>query len=538
MVWEVPGEIISILGAVVTVRAHPRPSCLAYQLTSIPVWSHLYSYSFEQNAEWTREYPGQEEILEYLVGVAQKHELYRYIRFNTSVDEARWDDAEKKWKTTVTVAGGKDAEFGEHYTLTSDFLVSAVGQLNQPKYPDIPGLSEYKGKIMHSARWDWSYDLQDKKIAIIGNGATAAQIIPELAKVAKQLTIHQRTPNWVIPRADAPIPPWKRAVFKYVPPIRWRYRADMMDFRETFFDAVIDKNTPFAHLLVDMSTQLMKAQLPDREDLWSKLTPNYAIGCKRVIITDDYFPVFNESNVTLETGKIAKITESGIEIEGEAALDYDLIVLATGFRTVEFMHPINITGSAGRSLSSVWSGGAKAMYAMLVESLPNFAMLYGPNGNLGHNSIVLMVEAQSRYISTLVKEILAAKLNGKTLTLTPKKERVDAYNERIQKVLQSSSFADPNCGSWYKDPETGLITNNWSGTVIEYQKMLASVNWSDFDLAGSGADALQQEGKVTKIGRVVEESTVSYRTMGLTALSVAAVGVGVVLRATGRLRLR
>ena len=502
----------------------------------------------------------------YLIGVAQKHELYRYIRFNSSVDEARWDDAEKKWKTAVTVAGGKDAEFGEHYTLTSDFLVSAVGQLNQPKYPDIPGLSDFKGKIMvsapsktglglaglrllpittnkarqkqHSARWDWSYDLQDKKIAIIGNGATAAQIIPELAKVAKQLTVHQRTPNWVIPRADAPIPPWKRAVFKYVPPIRWRYRADMMDFRESFYDAVIDKNTPFAALLADMSIQLMKTQLPDREDLWPKLTPNYAIGCKRVIITDDYFPVFNQSNVTLETGKIAKITETGIEIEGEAAQDYDLIVLATGFRTIEFMHPINIIGSGGRSLSSIWSGGAKDMYATLVESLPNFAMLYGPNGNLGHNSIVLMIEAQSRYISALVKEILAAKLNGKTLTLAPKKEKVDRYNERIQKVLQNSSFADPNCGSWYKDPKTGLITNNWSGTVVQFQKMLSNVDWSDFDLAGSGAEGLQDEGRVTKIGRVVEESTVSYRTMGLTAASLAAVGVGVMLRATGRLRLR
>lgn len=206
-------------------------------------------------------------VKEYIVGVAQKYELYRYIRFNTSVDEARWDDAEKKWKTSVTVSGGKDAEFGDSYTLTSDFLVSAVGQLNQPKTPDIPGLADFRGKLMHSARWDWSYDLKDKKIAIIGNGATAAQIIPELAKVAGQLTVHQRTPNWVIPRADAPIPAWKRALFKYVPPIRWRYRADMMDFRESFYDAVIDKNTPFADLLVSMSQDLMKAQLPDKPDL-------------------------------------------------------------------------------------------------------------------------------------------------------------------------------------------------------------------------------------------------------------------------------
>jgi cation diffusion facilitator CzcD-associated flavoprotein CzcO len=205
---------------------------------------------------------------QYIIGVAQKYELYRYIRFHTAVEEAHWDDTEKKWKTSVTVTGAKDAEFGQHYTITSDFLVSAVGQLNVPKTPDIPGINEFKGKLIHTARWDWSYELKGKKIAIIGNGATAAQIVPELAKVAGKLTIYQRTPNWVIPRADAPIPAWKRALFKYVPPIRWRYRAAMMDFRESFYDAVNDKNTPFAVLLVNMSKDMMKAQLPDRPDLY------------------------------------------------------------------------------------------------------------------------------------------------------------------------------------------------------------------------------------------------------------------------------
>lgn len=268
---------------------------------------------------------------------------------------------------------------------------------------------------------------------------------------------------------------------------------------------------------------------------WEKLTPNYAVGCKRVIITDDYFPVFNQSNVSLETGKIAKITEKGIEIDG-VETEYDLIVCATGFRTVEFMHPIKITGSAGRSLSQVWSKGAKAMNGMFVESLPNFAMLYGPNSNLGHNSIILMIEAQSRYVNALVKEILRAKVAGQSLTIAPNKEKVDAYNEKIQKVLRNSSFADPNCGSWYKNEE-GLITNNWSGTVIDYQKMLSRVDWSDFNLSGNGADGLEG-GKSTSIGRVVEETTVSYRTMGLTALSVLAVAGGVALRSSGRLRLR
>ncbi|KAK5551734.1 hypothetical protein LTR46_010329 [Exophiala xenobiotica] len=499
------------------------------------VWSHLYSFSYEQNSDWTREYPGQEEILRYLMGVAQKYELYRYVRFNTAVESAKWDDADKKWKTTVSVQGAKDAEFGSTYTITSDFLVSAVGQLNVPKMPDIPGLDEFRGKLMHSARWDWSYDLRGKKVAIIGNGATAAQIIPEIAKEAGHLTIHQRTPNWIIPRLDAPIPNWKRNLYKYLPMVRWRKRAEMMDFREAFYDAVFDNASATAQFLAAQSKDHMRAQLPDRPDLWEKLQPKYSIGCKRVIISDDYFPVFLRDNVKLETGKIERFTARGIVTDGREE-DYDLVVLATGFRTVEFMHPIEITGSAGRTLSSIWKEGGQALYGVTVESLPNFGMLYGPNTNLGHNSIILMIEAQSQYINAMVKEVIAARSRGDSLVIQPNAQRVKAFNDEIQSELEKSSFADPNCNSWYKVKESGKITNNWSRTVVDYQKLLSDVDWSDFDLSGRHADELKL--KKTHLGRVVEESLVSYQTMGLTALSVAAVGAGIALRHAGRLRLR
>lgn len=434
------------------------------------VWSHLYSYSFEQNSDWTREYPGQEEILEYLMGVAHKYQIYRYVRFNSSVDSAKWDDADKKWKTQVTVQGTKDAEFGSSYTLTSDFLVSAVGQLNQPKLPDIEGLDQFKGKLMHSARWDWGYDLKGKKVAIIGNGATAAQIIPEVVKEVGHLTIHQRTPNWVIPRLDAPIPKWKRNMYKYVPYVRSRKRADMMDFREAFFDAVWDNDSPTAQFLEAQSKEQLHTQLAGREDLWDKLQPKYKIGCKRVIITDDYFPVFLTDNVKLETGKIDRITDKGIVTDGQEE-EYDLIIMATGFRTVEFMHPIEIQGSAGRTLASVWKEGGEALYGVAVESLPNFGMLYGPNTNLGHNSIILMIEAQSKYINGLIKEVINARKQGGQLVIKPRQARVAEFNKEIQGELERSSFNDPNCGSWYKRQDNGRITQNWSRTVIDYQKV-------------------------------------------------------------------
>jgi cation diffusion facilitator CzcD-associated flavoprotein CzcO len=473
-------------------------------------------------------------LQEYLIGVAQKYELYRYIRFNNSVESAQWDDTEKKWKISVKVTGSKDAEFGGSYILKTDFLVSAVGQLNVPRYHEILGLNDFQGRTMHSARWDWAYKLEGKRIAVIGNGCTAVQIIPEIAKVASQLTVHQRTPNWITPRGDVPVSSLKRAIFKYVPPVRWRHRAEIMDFQESFHPAITDAESPFAHMLKDMSKAMMKAQLPDKPDLWDKLTPDYPPGCKRVIASDDYFPVFNQEIVSLETRPISKITEKGIEVDGEET-EYDLIVLATGFRTVEFMHPIKIIGAGGRPLSEIWAKGARGLYGITVESLPNFGMLYGPNTNLGHNSIMLMIEAESRYICALVAEVLRARQAGNDLVVTPKKERLEEFNDEMQKKLNSSSFAHPNCQSWYKN-ETGVITNNWSGTVVEYQKLLERVKWTDYELSGDGAEAVPETS--LKIPRVVEETCISHTMLVLGIVSTLAVGAGWVLRSSGRLRVR
>ncbi|KAK5018033.1 hypothetical protein LTR16_000600 [Cryomyces antarcticus] len=498
------------------------------------VWSRLYSYSFEQNPDWTREYPGQEEILDYLLNIANKYHLYKYIRFNTSVSEARWDDVEKKWKTVVKVSGTKDAEYSPEYTITSDYFVSAVGQLNVPNYPKIPGLETFKGKTMHSARWDWSYNLDGKKIAVIGNGATAAQIIPEIAKTASHITVYQRTPNWIIPRGDAPVSPMKRALFKYVPPLRWRARAMQMDFRESFYDAVINGQSPFAGDIRTWCEHQMHEALPDQPELWEKLTPKYNPGCKRIIISDDYYPTLARKNVTLETRPISRITENGIDLKGEdgqpapGESDFDLLVLATGFRTVEFMYPIDITGANGKSIKDIWRGGARAYYGTTVTDLPNFGMLYGPNTNLGHNSIILMIEAQSRYINALIAPVLDARRNGKNLALKPKPDVVDAYNDKVQQILNNSSFADPNCNSWYKNDE-GRITNNWSGTVIEYQENLATVDWTDYIAEGTGTDVLEGKTK-SNIGRVVEETQFSNTTLAFSVLSAAIVAGGFLAR--------
>ncbi|KAJ6023057.1 hypothetical protein N7499_008375 [Penicillium canescens] len=471
------------------------------------IWSSLYSYSFEQNPDWSREYPGQEEFHAYLVRIAEKYGLYKYIRFNSTVEEAQWDDNESNWKTSVVVTGEKDSEYSNSYILKSDFLISAVGQLNLPRQPNIPGLEDFQGKMMHSARWDWSYDITGKRVAIIGNGATAAQIAPEVAQIASHLTIYQRTPNWIIPRGDGPVSAFQRALFKYLPPLHWRKRALQMDFRESFHAVIKDDNSPFAQMIRDMSTASMKAQLATKPELWEKLVPDYAPGCKRIIITDDYYPTLARDNVELETRPITHITETGIEIEGFDEQEYDLIVLATGFRTVEFMHPIQIYGANGRPLQDIWKDGAVAYNGVTVEDLPNFGMFYGPNTNLGHNSIVLMIEAQSRYLNGIVGEVIRARQQGKTLSLKPKLAVLKSFNEKLQTALRNTSFADPNCNSWYKRDD-GVITNNWSGTVIDYQLNLSKVEWQDYVVDGTGKGDV--EGKAaTKLGRVREETLLS-----------------------------
>ncbi|OGE55052.1 hypothetical protein PENARI_c005G03920 [Penicillium arizonense] len=470
------------------------------------VWSHLYSYSFEAS-DWTREFSSQKEIHTYLVRTAQKWGLYEYIRFNTIVEEARWSDRLSKWETAVRVSSGsKDAETTDSYTITSDFLVSAVGQLNSPYYPEIPGINTFEGKILHSARWDWNHKTERKKIAVIGSGATAAQLIPEVAKDAKNVTVFQRTPNWVIPREDADIPQWRRNLYRYVPGARRRYRAELMDIRESaLFDAIVTNDENGKDLLRSMSLDLMKRQIQNNPKLIKNLTPDYPPGCKRVIISDDLFSALDQPHVALETEKIKSITSDSITTENNE-YKVDMIVLATGFRTIEFLYPIKVYGLEGRSIQDIWQGGARAYLGMTVESLPNFAMLYGPNTNLGHNSIILMIEAQSRYISEIIKKVCEAKARNKSLALSPSQQTVQLFNEEIQEKLLKSTYANPTCKSWYK-MEDGLITNNWSGTVIEYQKLTSAIRWTDYLVSGSYAKTLT-DSNTSHVGRVVEETMI------------------------------
>ncbi|KAE9367997.1 FAD/NAD(P)-binding domain-containing protein [Stipitochalara longipes BDJ] len=492
-----------------------------YPGCSCDIWSHLYSYSFEGNPNWTALYPGRDEIHAYLVKLAEKWKLYHHIRFNSMVEEARWDGQNKKWNAVVNILDGKDTEYSPQYTISADFLVSAVGQLNYPQYPAIRDIDSFGGKMMHTARWDAEYCFDGKRVAVVGNGASAAQAIPEIAKTANSVTVFQRTPNWVVPRYGKSIGKTLQAIFRYVPGARRYFRMVLMTVREVFFGFAVHESSLNGYVR-KLCRKMMLRQIPHNEKLREALTPNYSPGCKRVLLSDDFYFAMNKAHVKLETSPIEKFTSEGIST-GRTLQDFDLIVLATGFRTTEFMFPMKIYGSAGQAIDKLWheQGGARAYLGISVESLPNFAMLYGPNTNLGHNSIILMIEAQSRYISTLIIPVLRARGKGASLCIQPKPQRIASYNDDIHERLGKTAFADPGCNSWYKN-DAGIITNNWYGTVVEYQKQTSVVAWDDYILSGSSPGLTLPKGKV-KIGRVVEEVRFIHCVISLSALALLAI---------------
>ncbi|KAF5543994.1 cyclohexanone monooxygenase [Fusarium napiforme] len=498
------------------------------------ILSHLYSYSFAQNPHWSRAYPEQKEILSYIQDVAQKYGLYKFVRFSSEVTAAEWDSDSHEWNVGVNVLAGKEAEFCPKYTIKTNFLIAGVGQLNEPFWPKITGQESFQGKVMHSARWDWSYDFAGKRVGIIGNGATAVQIAPEVAKVASHLTIFQRSPNWLMPRFDAEIPRWKRILFDHVPAILSRVRAEIMNARESYYQAVNHADSSDSSTMTATCKQHMQTQLPDRPDLWEKLTPNYPPGCKRILLSDDYYPTLRLPHVTLETQHIDRMTDSGVIVRDgsqEKDIDLDLVIFATGFQAKDFLHGIHVQGAGGQTLKFKWANGASALYGVTVDTLPNFGMLYGPNTNLGHNSIILMIEAQARYLVPLVSRVLKSRGRGGKLSVVPKALRVQEWNKDLQSNLGSSTFADARCNSWYKT-DSGLVTNNWSGTVVEYQELLSKVDWSDYELEGEEAQNLPA-GK-ERIGRVVEETLFSTgQLVSVTALAGLAAAVSVYHRRQG-----
>lgn len=435
----------------------------SYPGSGCDVPSHLYSYSFEPKADWSRLFSLQPEILDYFEHCADKYGLTPHIRLNTAVAGARFDSVTGRWRVTTQAGEVIDARV----------LIAGCGQLNRPYVPDLPGLEDFEGTSFHSARWNHAHDLTGQRVAVIGNGASAVQFVPQIAPQVERLSIFQRSCNWIIPRKDKPYSGVSKRLFKWLPFLAWLHRSHIYCIMEMRF-AGFRQGGWYAPILKRMATRHMKAQVPDPE-LRARLTPDYPVGCKRILISDDYYPAIQRDNVDIVTDPIDRITPTGVRMASGREVVADTLIFGTGFQSTGFLAPMEITGLNGRTLDAAWADGAEAYLGLTVAGFPNMFILYGPNSNLGHNSIIFMVERQVEYMVRCVKSLVDRDL----LYLDVKADVMADYNSHVQQDLKRSVW-DAGCGNWYKT-DNGKITNNWPSWSVAYWWRLRHAGLKDFD---------------------------------------------------------
>lgn len=432
----------------------------------------LYQLSFAQSVNWTRLYPSGPEIQAYAEEVADRFQLSQSLRLADPVREAHWSDETKSW--SIKTESGR--------TMEADVVIGALGQLNRPKWPEIEGLDAFKGVKMHSSRWDHSVSLEGKRIGIIGSAASAVQIVPEIAKTAAHVSVFQRTANWMIPRNDQAVPPEQLMLMGTQPEMAEKLgamnRQMIYENADYFFWQAFQWTEEGRAAYTRIAMDHLESQVDDPE-LRKKLTPDYPIGCKRILICDDFYPTLQEDHVDLVTDGIERITETGVVTADGAQHDFDILVFATGFETTEWKWSLDVTGAGGKTLNDAWADAPEAYLGITVADFPNLFVLYGPNTNLGHNSITFMLEQQVGYI---VKALQAAGEKG-AKALVPSKAAQDAFNEQLQADLGNTVWADPHCNSWYKDDQ-GRVTQNWSNHTRAYAEAVSKVKLEDYELIG------------------------------------------------------
>lgn len=424
--------------------------------------SHLYSLAGEPNPDWSRHYAQQPEIRAYLDDVAARHDVKARTRFGFEVASATWDEHDATW--TVTSTDGDE--------VVCDVLVNATGALKDPKYPAIPGLDDFAGPVLHSARWDHDVDLAGRRIGSIGTGASAIQFVPELAGVAGELTVFQRTPPWIIPRLDRAFSRLEKLAFRHVPGARAAFRRAIF-LEHELFERAFDADHPLNKVGEGLARAQLHRQVRDPE-LRARLTPDYTFGCKRILRSDDYYPALAQDNVTVETLGIDHVRESGVVLEDGSLVELDALVLGTGFTVDDPLHGMRITGRDGRDLDEYWDGRPSAHLSVAVPGFPNAFLLLGPNAGLGHNSAVLMIEAAVGYVADAI-----AKMRRRDLAAIEVAEFVhDDFVAWVDDELDGSSWAD-GCASWYLNDDGENFTI-WPGTVGSYQEALAEVDLADY----------------------------------------------------------
>ncbi len=435
----------------------------SYPGAACDVPSHLYSYSFEPKTDWSRKFAPQAEIHAYMQHCVDKYALAKHVRLRSEVSSAAFDEAAGVWQVTLTT--------GEQ--LTAPVLISACGQLNQPAYPALSGIAEFQGQAFHSARWRHDIDLTGKRVAVIGTGASAIQFVPQIQPKVAQLQLFQRSPAYVLPKPDRAYRAWELALMQRMP---WLQRIDRgLQYLYHEVRGLAFISMPWLMKLFRFSFDRHLNQHIQDPQLRTQLQPDYPMGCKRILISNDYYPALAQANVSVISSAIHRVSADAIITAGGREHPCDVLIYGTGFAATDFLAPMQIRGLAGQELNQAWRDGAEAYKGISVNGFPNLFILYGPNTNLGHNSIIYMLESQFRYVLGCL-DLLRAQ-NARYMDVKAPVQQ--DFNRRIQ-ARSHNTIWEQGCTSWYKTA-SGKNTNNWPGYTFTYRLQTRAPELADYD---------------------------------------------------------
>ena len=446
-----------------------------YPGAACDVPSQLYSFSFAKNPDWSMSFSPQPEIQAYIQRTAREAGVLDRFLFETRVESATWDAATERWIVATTGPTGPT-------TYAARTVVSGAGALSEPRLPDIEGIESFGGELFHSAQWDHSADLTGKRVAVIGTGASAIQIVPKIQEVAGHLDLYQRTAPYVLPRHDRRYSGLEKAALRHVPGLQSLYRTAIYWGRETYVPA-FTLEPKIAFPAKQMALGNLRKAVADPV-LREKLTPDFEIGCKRILISNTYYPAVASDNVELVTDRIARVTPTGIVTADGTEREIDVLVVATGFFTTDIPIAHQVTGRTGRTLGERFAEVGMAAYkGTTVPEFPNFFFVVGPNTGLGHSSMVFMIESQVRYLVDAVRTMRTHKLS----TVEPREDVTAEFNDRLQKRMSRSVWSTGGCSSWSLD-EHGRNTTLWPRSTFEFRRQTARFDLDAYEVTGTAPD--------------------------------------------------
>jgi cation diffusion facilitator CzcD-associated flavoprotein CzcO len=440
-----------------TWRDNTYPGC------ACDVPSHLYSFSFEPNPEWSRTFSTQPEIWDYLRHCSRKYGVEPHMRYDHEVAAAEWDDTAEVWRLETP-----------HGTLTADFMVAGVGPLSEPKTPDIRGLENFRGTVFHSAQWNHDHDLSGERVAVIGTGASSIQFVPKIQPIVGKLKVFQRSAPWIVPQRDRRLSKPEQRLYKLFPPLQLAMRAAIYWLRELFVLGFMHPREGGVN--EKLANRHRESQVKDPE-LRDRLTPRYRMGCKRVLISDNYYPALQEPNVELVTDAISEIKEHSIVTADGTEHEIDTLVLGTGFHVTDMPVAAWVRGRDGETMAEMWNGSPQAYLGTTVAGFPNMFFLVGPNTGLGHNSIVFMIESQLNYLMECVQQMQ----RGGAEVFEVRDEVQQHFNDRIQRQLEGTVWTSGGCQSWYIDAN-GKNTTIWPGFTWPFREQTRHFSTADYEL--------------------------------------------------------